>query len=147
MKSKNGILDYIVEKFNNKDHPENKMIKSGDNKESIELHVAGKWRKYDNYKGSDMILTNVGNDFDVYLDILKEEFEEYTKNKKLIKQFEKDVSKPLEWGTDISEDSNKLNEKQIIKNENGEYVYEDEEESRMKRNKIKTNVIKQIHEF
>ena len=68
MKSKNGILDYILEKFNNKDHPENKMIKSGQNKESIELHVAGKWRKYDNNKGSDMILTNVGNDFDVYLD-------------------------------------------------------------------------------
>lgn len=146
MKTKNGILDYILEKFNNKDHPENKMIKSGENKESIELHVAGKWRKYDNNKGSDLILINVGNDFDVYLEILKEEFEEYTKNKKVIKEFEKDVMTPLQWGADISEDSNKLNEMQMIKNENGEYVFENEEEELMKRDKIKTGVIKVIHE-
>ena len=146
MKSKNGILDYILEKFNNKDHPENKMIKSGQNKESIELHVAGKWRKYDNNKGSDMILTNVGNDFDVYLEILKEEFEEYQKNKKIIKEFEKEVIKPLEWGTDISEDSNKLNEKQMIKNEKGEVVFEEDEIEREKRDKIQTKVINVIHE-
>jgi len=146
MKTKNGILDYILEKFNNKDHPENKMIKSGENKESIELHVAGKWRKYDNNKGSDLILTNVGNDFDVYLEILKEEFEEYTKNKKVIKEFEKDVMTPLQWGADISEDSNKLNEMQMIKNEDGEYVFENEEEELMKRDKIQTGVIKVIHE-
>jgi hypothetical protein len=146
MKSKNGILDYILEKFNNKDHPENKMIKSGENKESIELHVAGKWRKYDNNKGSDLILTNVGNDFDVYLEILKEEFEEYQKNKKVIKEFEKDVMTPLQWGAEISEDSNKLNEKQIIKNDNGEYVFENEEDELLKRDKIQTGVIKVIHE-
>jgi len=146
MKSKNGILDYILEKFNNKDHPENKMIKSGQNKESIELHVAGKWRKYDNNKGSDMILTNVGNDFDVYLEILKEEFEEYQKNKKIIKEFEKEVIKPLEWGTDISEDSNKLNEKQMIKNQKGEVVFEEDEIEREKRDKMQTKVINVIHE-
>lgn len=146
MKSKNGILEYILEKFNNKDHPENKMIKSGENKESIELHVAGKWRKYDNNKGSDLILTNVGNDFDIYLDVLKEEFEEYTKNKKVIKEFEKDVMTPLQWGADISEDSNKLNEKQMIKNENGEVVFEEDEIERVKRDKIQTKVINVIHE-
>jgi hypothetical protein len=146
MKSKNGILDYILEKFNNKDHPENKMIKSGENKESIELHVAGKWRRYDNNKGSDLILTNVGNDFDVYLEVLKEEFEEYTKNKKLIKEFEKDVMTPLQWGVDISEDSNKLNEKQMIKNENGEVVFEEDELERVKGDKIQTKVINVIHE-
>lgn len=146
MKSKNGILDYILEKFNNKEHPENKMIKSGENKESIELHVAGKWRKYDNNKGSDLILTNVGNDFDIYLDVLKEEFEEYTKNKKVIKEFEKDVMTPLQWGADISEDSNKLNEKQMIKNENGEVVFEEDEIERVKRDKIQTKVINVIHE-
>jgi hypothetical protein len=146
MKSKNGILDYILEKFNNKDHPENKMIKSGQNKESIELHVAGKWRRYDNNKGSDLILTNVGNDFDIYLEVLKEEFEEYQKNKKVIKEFEKDVMTPLQWGADISEDSNKLNEKQMIKNENGEVVFEEDEIERVKRDKIQTKVINVIHE-
>jgi len=146
MKSENGILDYILEKFNNKDHPENKMIKSGQNKESIELHVAGKWRRYDNNKGSDLILTNVGNDFDIYLEVLKEEFEEYQKNKKVIKEFEKDVMTPLQWGADISEDSNKLNEKQMIKNENGEVVFEEDEIERVKRDKIQTKVINVIHE-
>ena len=53
---------------------------------------------------------------------------------------------PLQWGADISEDSNKLNEMQMIKNENGEYVFENEEEEVMKRDKIKTGVIKVIHE-
>ena len=115
MKSKNGILEYILEKFNNKDHPENKMIKSGQNKESIELHVAGKWRKYQ-------------------------------KNKKVIKEFEKDVMTPLQWGADISEDSNKLNEKQMKKNENGEVVFEEDEIERVKRDKIQTKVINVIHE-
>lgn len=146
MKSKNGILDYILEKFNNKEHPENKMIKSADNKESIELHVAGRWKKYDNNKGSDLILTNVGNDFDVYLDLLKEEFEEYQKNKKCIKDFEKTVMTPLEWGVDVSEDSTKLIEKEIIKNEKGEYVFRNEEEDRSERERIRGGVVKVVHE-
>ena len=93
-----------------------------------------------------MILTNVGNDFDVYLEVLKEEFEEYQKNKKVIKEFEKDVMTPLQWGADISEDSNKLNEKQMKKNENGEVVFEEDEIERVKRDKIQTKVINVIHE-
>ncbi len=80
------------------------------------------------------------------MEVLKEEFEEYQKNKKVIKEFEKDVMTPLQWGADISEDSNKLNEKQMIKNENGEVVFEEDEIERVKRDKIQTKVIKVIHE-
>lgn len=123
------------------------MIKSGVNKESIELHVAGKWRKYDNYKGSDLILTNIGNDFNVYLDVLKEEFEEYTNNKKAIKQFEKDVIKPLSWGLESSDDTHKDKEFQLMKNDDGEYVRDDDEKDRLKRDNIQINVIKHIHDL
>jgi len=39
------------------------MIKSGANKESIELHIKGEWKNYENIEGASWILTNVGNDF------------------------------------------------------------------------------------
>ena len=103
--SKNGIFEYIDTKFYNPEHPENQMIKSSDNKQSIELHVYGMWKKYDNMKGSDLILTNVGNDFDIYIEVLKER-NEYNKHKKKILLFKDKIVDPLEWGTDISGDEN-----------------------------------------
>jgi hypothetical protein len=103
--SKNGIFEYIDTKFYNPEHPENQMIKSSDNKQSIELHIYGMWKKYDNMKGSDLILTNVGNDFDIYIEVLKER-NEYNKHKKKILLFKDKIVDPLEWGTDISGDEN-----------------------------------------
>ena len=29
----------------------------------MKLDIGGKWREYENIRGSDMILTNIGNDF------------------------------------------------------------------------------------
>jgi hypothetical protein len=63
------------------------------------------WKKYDNMKGSDLILTNVGNDFDIYIEVLKER-NEYNKHKKKILLFKDKIVDPLEWGTDISGDEN-----------------------------------------
>jgi hypothetical protein len=141
------IPAYINEKYYNKNHPENHMIRAGDNKESIELHIGGKWRQYENIRGSDMILTNIGNDFGVFLDMIKENIDLYTEKKKIIKQFEKDVIKPLSWGLESSEDTNKDKEFQLMKNDDGEYVRDDDEEYRIKRDNIQIDVIKHIHEF
>jgi hypothetical protein len=57
------IPAYINEKYYNSEHPENQMIRVGNNKESMELHIGGKWKEYENVRGSDMVLTNIGNDF------------------------------------------------------------------------------------
>lgn len=133
VKSKNGLLEYIDEKFYNSEHPENQMIKKGKNDESIQLHISGKWKQLNNIKASDLILTNVGNDFMVYLDTIKEDEGEYKDNRKSLKKFENDVMKPLEWGIEVSEDSSNMITKTIIKNEQGEYVYlEDELENHKK---------------
>lgn len=139
------IPAYITEKYYNLEHPENHMIRAGINKENMELHIGGKWKEYENIKGSDMILTNIGNDFGVFLEIIKANPELYTQKKKIIKQFEKDIIKPLNWGLESSDDSNLANEKQIIKNDIGEYVYEDEEDERIKHLELQSITIDKIH--
>ena len=66
------ISAYMKEKYYNIEHPENQMIRVGKNHDSIELFIGGKWRDYENAKGAGMILTNIGNDFGLFLEILKE---------------------------------------------------------------------------
>ena len=122
IKSKTGLLEYIDEKFYNPEHPENMIIKKGTNEESIKIHISGKWKQLNNIKASDLILTNVGNDFMVYLDTIKDSDDDYTKNKKVLKMFENEVMKPLDWGIELSQDSNDIITKTIIKIGKQKYV-------------------------
>ena len=70
----------------------------------------------------------------------------YTEKKKIVKQFERDIIKPLNWGLESSEDTSREKEFQLIQNEKGEYIRDDEEEERIKRDKLQTKVINVIHE-
>ncbi len=145
IKSKKGLLEYIDEKFYNPEHPENMIIKKGDNGENIKLHISGKWKQLNNIKASDLILTNVGNDFMIYMDTIKDTKEDYKTNKKIIKKFENEVMKPLDWGIDVSEDSSNPITKTIVKNEVGEYVYLEDELENDKKLQMTKNVINHIH--
>ncbi len=145
IKSKTGLLEYIDEKFYNPDHPENHVIKKGKNEENIKLHIRGKWKELDNLKASDLILTNVGNDFMSYIENIKEDEEEYKSNKKVLKKFESDVMVPLEWGIELSEDSENLVTKTIVKNERGEYVYLEDVMEKDKKLEVTNDVITHIH--
>jgi hypothetical protein len=109
-----GILEYIEEKFFNDEHPENKMIRMSEDRTMIELHINGKWVSFENIKSADLILSNVGNDYGTFLELIKE-LDEYHKLKKVLKEFEKNVMNPLEWGYEISEDTKREVTKQIIK--------------------------------
>ena len=147
VKSKDGLFKYIDYKFFNPEHPENQMIKPGDNKEHIDLHIYGKWKKYENDKASDIILTNVGVDFDSYFGVLKYENEEdYRKNKKAILKFKDNVIEPLEWGTDISEDEEIIYKGRIEKRGN-ELVYIDEDRENHIQNysNLSNKLIQHIH--
>ena len=145
MKSKKGLFKYIDEKFYNPEHPENMLIKRGDNGETIKLHISGKWKQMENMKASDLILTNVGNDFMLYMDTMKENEEEYKENIKILKKFENEIMKPLEWGLEISEDNENLITKTIVKNKDGEYVYLEEEIEKDKKLELTNDVIIHIH--
>lgn len=144
MKSKHGLLNYIDEKFYNKEHPENRMIKIGDDRDSIELHIAGRWKQYENGRAIDYVLCHIGNDFNIFMEILRDE-EDYEKNKKLIKVFQNNVMIPLEWGVDVSEDGT-TEEKvmTLIKNEAGEIVIKEDQDIMIKRDGIKGNVLEHI---
>ena len=60
--------------------------------------------------------------------------------------FERDIIKPLNWRLELSEDTSREKEFQMIQNEKGEYIRDDEEEERIKRDKLQTKVINVIHE-
>jgi hypothetical protein len=139
------ISTYMKEKYYNIEHPENQMIRAGKTDDNIELYIGGKWRNYENVKGADMILTNIGNDFGIFLEILKDNPELYTDKKKLVKQFEKDIIKPLNWGLESSEDTANDIDFQLIKNVQGEYVRDDDNEERIKREGLQSKVINHIH--
>ena len=136
----------MKEKYYNIEHPENQMIRVGKTNDSIELYINGKWRNYENIRGADMILTNIGNDFGLFLEIIKENPELYIDKKKLVKRFEKDIIKPLNWGLESSDDTSKEKEFQVIKNEQGVYVRNDEDQDRIKREELQINVINHIHD-
>jgi hypothetical protein len=142
MRENKGIYDYIDEKFYNSDHPENWLIKKGDNDNEIKLHMLGKWKKLDNEKATDMILVNVGNDFMRYIDELRED-DIYRDNINVIKKFDKTIMSPLDWGIDISEDE--LQQKTIVQNEQGKYVYLEDVKEQKEKDKITKKVIKHIH--
>jgi hypothetical protein len=145
MKSKHGLLNYIDEKFYNKEHPENRMIKIGDDRDSIELHISGRWKRYENGRAIDYVLINIGNDFNIFMEILRDE-EDYEKNKKLIKVFQNDVMIPLEWGLEISEDGTQQEKVlTLIKNKAGEIVIKEDEDIMIRRDGIKGDVLEHIY--
>jgi hypothetical protein len=145
MKSKHGLLNYIDEKFYNKEHPENRMIKIGDDRDSIELHISGRWKRYENGRAIDYVLIHIGNDFNIFMEILRDE-EDYEKNKKLVKVFQNDVMVPLEWGLEISEDGTQQEKVlTLIKNKAGEIVIKEDEDIMIRRDGIKGNVLEHIY--
>jgi hypothetical protein len=139
------IPTYMKEKYYNTEHPENHMIRAGKDGDSIELYISGKWKKYENVKGADLILTNIGNDFGLFLEILKANPDLYTEKKKILTQFEKDIIKPLNWGLEVCDHSNGDNTFQLIKNEKGEYTSFEEEENRIKNIKLQDIAIQEVH--
>ena len=174
MKSKHGLLNYIDEKFYNKEHPENRMIKIGDDRDSIELHISGRWKRYENGRAIDYVLINIGNDFNIFMEILRDEEndkpsfsasgrrpdeEDYEKNKKLIKVFQNNVMVPLEWANinklmqarlrrrlEISEDGTQQEKVlTLIKNKAGEIVIKEDEDIMIRRDGIKGNVLEHIY--
>ncbi len=136
------ISTYMKEKYYNKEHPENQMIRSGKSPDSIELYIGGTWKNYENVKGADLILTNIGNDFGFFLDILRANPELYTEKKKIVTQFEKDIVTPLNWGIESSDSSE--TDMQIIKNEKGEFVFEQDEINRIKSIELQHIAIKEV---
>ena len=139
------ISTYMKEKYYNIEHPENHMIRAGKDGDSIELYISGKWKKYENVKGADMILTNIGNDFGLFLEILKANPDLYTGKKKILTQFEKDIIKPLNWGFDVSDDSGSEKSFQLIKNENGGFTTVEEQEDRVINLKLQDIAIQEVH--
>lgn len=139
------ISAYMKEKYYNIEHPENQMIRVGKNHDSIELFIGGKWRDYENAKGAGMILTNIGNDFGLFLEILKENPELYTEKYKIVKKFEKNIIKPLNWGLDVSEDTSQDETKQLAINENGELVLEEDELERLQKMQMEHIAIKEVY--
>jgi hypothetical protein len=139
------ISTYMKEKYYNIEHPENHMIRAGKDGDSIELYISGKWKKYENVKGADMILTNIGNDFGLFLEILKSNPDLYTGKKKILTQFEKDIIKPLNWGFDVSDDSGSEKSFQLIKNENGGFTTVEEQEDRIINLKLQDIAIQEVH--
>ena len=139
------ISTYMKEKYYNIEHPENHMIRAGKDGDSIELYISGKWKKYENVKGADMILTNIGNDFGLFLEILKANPDLYTGKKKILTQFEKDIIKPLNWGFDVSDDSSSEKSFQLIKNENGGFTTVEEEEDRVINLKLQDIALQEVH--
>lgn len=148
MKSKHGLLNYIDEKFYNREHPENKMIKIGNDNDSIELHVSGHWKRYENGRAVDYVLCNIGNDFNIFMEILRDE-DDYEKNKKLIKVFQNNVMVPLEWGVDMSEDGSQDHQREkvltLIKNNSGEIIIKEDQDIMLKRNTINGEVLEHIY--
>ena len=136
------ISTYMKEKYYNKEHPENQMIRAGPTPDSIELYIGGTWKNYENVKGADLILTNIGNDFGFFLDILRSNPDLYTGKKKIVTQFEKDIVTPLNWGIESSETSD--TDMQIIKNEKGEFVFEQDEINRIKNIELQHIAIKEV---
>jgi hypothetical protein len=142
VKSKTGLIEYIDEKFYNPEHPENRMIKRGSTEDTIELHINGRWKQYNVIKACDYVLTNIGNDFCLFIPRIKEDEKLYAINRKALKKFENDVLKPIEWGDEISENGEKT--ETIIKTEEGDYVILEEVENTDKRIKITNDVAKHI---
>jgi hypothetical protein len=139
------ISTYMKEKYYNIEHPENQMIRVGKNRDSIELFIGGKWRDYENAKGAGMILTNIGNDFGLFLEILKENPELYIEKYKIVKKFEKNIIKPLNWGLDVSEDTSQEETKQLAINEKGELVLEEDELERLQKIQMEDIAIKEVY--
>ena len=52
---KNGLLKYLNEKYYNPERPENRGIRRLD-KENMELHMFGRWIKYENKKALETII-------------------------------------------------------------------------------------------
>jgi hypothetical protein len=101
---KNGLLKYMDEKYYNKERPENQGIKKVDN-ENIELHMKGRWNKYDNRTALENIIDSLRIDWDTIIGRMRDDYwDEYDSNKKEMVVFKREVSDPLEMEVDITDD-------------------------------------------
>lgn len=94
-------IPYLKEKFYNPEHPENGLIRKGKTQETIEIHYNGQWREFKSPKAADYILTNMGIDYTIIFETLRDYIDFYEKNKSIIKRFNNEIMKPLEWGVDL----------------------------------------------
>jgi len=120
MNSNKGILNYIDEKFYNKEHPENQNLKI-DQSGNTHIFIKGSWREIKKEKGLELVLVNVGNDFGTMYD---NNMEELTKpeNKRILERFDKNANKPYEWGIDIDCSEEEKEETVTIIKDDGVFV-------------------------
>lgn len=144
MKENGGLFDYIDEKFYNSAHPENWIIKKGDNPNEIKIHMLGHWKKLDNQKATDLILVNVGNDFMRYIDELKED-NDYSENLCVINNFDKKVMTPLDWGIDTENKLPTYSSSESEDEEEDKLLAEKNFTEKKQHAKITKKVIKHIH--
>ena len=144
MKENGGLFDYIDEKFYNSAHPENWIIKKGDNPNEIKIHMLGHWKKLDNQKATDLILVNVGNDFMRYIDELKED-NDYSENLCVINNFDKKVMTPLDWGIDTENKLPTYSSSESEEEEEDKLLAEKNVIEKKQHAKITKKVIKHIH--
>jgi hypothetical protein len=144
---KNGLLKYMDEKYYNKERPENRGIRKID-KESIELHMKGKWNKYDNITALGAIIESLRLDWGQLVGNIRYEYEDdYENNKKEFVTFKREVGDPLEMDVEITDDEDETKEKtkQIV-NVNGENVWKDVKDEVMvkKEKKWKEKILKNV---
>ena len=144
---KNGLLKYMDEKYYNKERPENRGIKKVDN-ENIELHMKGRWNKYDNRTALENIIDSLRIDWDTIIGRMRDDYwDEYDSNKKEMVVFKREVSDPLEMEVDITDDEEEMKEKtkQIV-NVNGENVWKDVKDDVLvkKEKKWKEKILKNV---
>ena len=123
---KNGLLKYLNEKYYNPERPENRGIRRLD-KENMELHMFGRWIKYENKKALETIIKNLGIDWDTLITILKYDYwDDYEINKGELLVFNNDVGKPLDMELDITDDEEeKIESKEMIYIED-KHMYKDD---------------------
>jgi hypothetical protein len=144
---KNGLLKYMDEKYYNKERPENQGIKKVDN-ENIELHMKGRWNKYDNRTALENIIDSLRIDWDTIIGRMRDDYwDEYDSNKKEMVVFKREVSDPLEMEVDITDDEEEMKDKtkQIV-NVNGENVWKDVKDDVLvkKEKKWKEKILKNV---
>ncbi len=69
----------------------------------------------------------------------------YTEKYKIVKKFEKNIIKPLNWGLDVSEDISQYETKQLSINEKGELVLEEDELERLQKIQMEHIAIKEVY--
>jgi hypothetical protein len=108
VRDEHGLLRYIDEKYYNEERPENRGIRKIDS-ENIEVHMKGKWNRYDNKTTVGAIIESLRIDWRMIISRMKYNYsDDYENNKKEFVTFKREVSDPLRMGLDISDDEDEM---------------------------------------